>query len=133
VAIAVWDVASANPWTTLLQGALQELGHVQAVPAAGPGMFALAAPGLLAEMLADAGFLDVTVQSVPILSRYADVTDWLGETLDRSRYFADVWAQLDDRQRRELREVLRARSSEYADLDGSLALPGSSLAAAASA
>jgi SAM-dependent methyltransferase len=133
LAIAVWDLPATNPWSTIFQAALQELGHVQPAPDAGPGMFALSAPGLLADMLGDAGFLDVTVESVPILPRYTGVVDWVGETRDRSRYFSGVWAQLDDQQRRELRELLAVRAVAYTGPDGSLAMPGSSLAAAASA
>jgi SAM-dependent methyltransferase len=133
LALAVWDLPAANPWSTIFQAALQELGHVQPAPDGGPGMFALAAPGVLAGMLAEAGFLEVEVEPVAILSRYSGVLDWVGETRDRSRYFAGVWAQLNDQQRQELRELLAIRAAGFTAPDGSLALPGSSLAAAASA
>ncbi len=135
LAIAVWDVPQANPWATIYHAALEELGHVPpaAEGGAGPGMFALAEPGLLAEMLSDAGFFDVTVEPVAILARYTGVLDWMGETRDRSRQFAGVWAGLGDGARQELRELLAVRSAEFSGPDGALALPGSCLVAAASA
>lgn len=131
VALAVWDVPERNPWTTILQRAMVELGHAEPPAPGGPGMFALSAPGRLAELLEDAGFLDVTIDAVPILRTYASVVDWLGETLDLSRQFAGAWAELPDAARAELRDWVTNAAREYADADGALALPGSSLVALA--
>lgn len=133
LALAVWDLPEANPWTTVVQRALVELGHVEPPAPGGPGMFALSAPGLLGRMLADAGFFDVTVEAVAITRSYADVTDLFGETLDLSRTFAGVWSALDDAGRRELREQIGAAVAEFSEPDGSLTLPGSSLVGAATA
>ncbi len=96
-------------------------------------MFALAAPGKLVELLEDAPFFDVETQSVPIVRRYAGVTDWLGETRDLSRQFAGVWGRLSDAERQALREAVADAASEYIDASGEVTLPGSSLAAVASA
>lgn len=133
VALAVWDLPAENPWTTIIQQALVDLGHVEPGPTAGPGMFALAAPGRLAELLEDAGFLDVEVEPVPILRRYASVLDWLGESRDLSRQFAAVWSKLADEQRQQLRDHIATAAAGYTDDAGALELPGSSLAAVASA
>ncbi len=133
LALAVWDLAETNPWATITQKVLVDLGHVEAPPDGGPGMFALSAPGMLAEMLADAGFFDVELEPVPILRRYGSVLDWLGETRDVSRQFSAVWAGLSDEQRQALRERVAADAAAYTDDDGALELPGSSLAAVASA
>ena len=131
--LAVWDLAETNPWATISQRALVDLGHVEGPPAGGPGMFALAAPGALERLLEDAGFLDIEVEAVPISREYENVLDWLGETLDLSRQFATVWAALSDAQRQQLREHVAAAAAGYTDDDGALELPGSSLAAVASA
>lgn len=133
LATAVWDLPERNPWTTVIQRSLVELGHVDPPAPGGPGMFALAAPGMLSEMLGDAGFLEVQIDAVAILRRYASVTDWLGETLDLSRQFAGAWSGLDDEQRQRLREHVAQAAAPYTDDAGALALPGSSLTAAASA
>ena len=102
--------------------AAKRSGHVRAV-----------GPGRLTELLDGAGFLDVEIDSVPILRTYASVVDWLGETRDLSRQFAAVWAELGDEQRQALRDHITAAAGDYADPSGALALPGSTLAAAASA
>jgi ubiquinone/menaquinone biosynthesis C-methylase UbiE len=131
LALAVWDPPEANPWTTIVQRTLVELGHVEPTAAGGPGMFALAAPGKLTEMLEDAGFFDIETESVAIARSYASVLDWLGETRDLSRQFAEVWGTLSDEQRQQLRDAIATAAAEYADASGSLTLPGSSLVAVA--
>jgi SAM-dependent methyltransferase len=133
LALAVWDLPEANPWATITQRALIELHDDEPPAPGGPGMFALAAPGLLAEMLGDAGFLDIEVEPVPIVHSYEGVLDFLGETRDLSRQFAGVWDQLSDEARQQLRDRVAVAAAAFADEDGRLELPGSSLAAAASA
>ncbi|MGH2836282.1 MAG: class I SAM-dependent methyltransferase, partial [Solirubrobacteraceae bacterium] len=59
LALAVWDPPEANTWSVIVQRALVELGHVEPTSPGGPGMFALAAPGRLRELLEDAGFFDI--------------------------------------------------------------------------
>jgi SAM-dependent methyltransferase len=133
LALAVWDPPEMNPWTVIVQQTLVELGHVEAAPKAGPGMFALAEPGKLVGLLEDAGFFDIETASVAIVRSYASVVDWLGETRDLSREFSTVWGSLSDAQRQQLREAVATAAAEYTDANGELALPGSSLAALASA
>jgi SAM-dependent methyltransferase len=131
LSLAVWDVADANPWAIIIQRTLVDLGHVEPPAAGGPGMFALAAPGLLRQMLEDAGFFDIEVEPVAIVRRYASVLDWLGESRDLMRQFSDVWGRLSDEQRQQLRDAVASAAAEYIGSDGSIAVPGSSLAAAA--
>lgn len=133
LAFAVWDLPDKNPWITIMQRALLDIGYVEPQPQSGPGMFALSDRVGLTELLDEAGFLDVEIEPVPILRNYASVVDWLGETRDLSRQFAGVWADLADEQRQALRDHIAAAAADYADQSGALALPGSSLAAAASA
>ncbi len=133
IALAVWDLPETNPWATIAQRTLVDLGHLEPPPVGGPGMFALSAPGLLNTMLEDAGFFDIEIEPVAIVRRYDNVLDWLGETRDLMRSLAAVWGTLSDEQRRELREHMGAAAADYVTTDGRLELPGSSLAAVASA
>ena len=59
VTVAVWDEAAKNPWATIPGRSMIKLGHTQPPDPNAPGMFALAAPGRLAELLESAGFVDV--------------------------------------------------------------------------
>ncbi len=131
LSLAVWDPPEANTWSVIVQRALVELGHVEPTSPGGPGMFALAAPGRLRELLEDAGFFDIETESVPIVRHYASVIDWLGETRDLSRQFSGVWETLSDERRQRLRDAVGSAAADYTDETGALTLPGSSLAAVA--
>jgi SAM-dependent methyltransferase len=133
LAVAVWDPPEMNPWTVIVQQALVELGHAEPAAGSGPGMFALAESGKLVRLLEDAGFFDIETASVPIVRSYASVLDWLGETRDLSRQFSAVWATLSDQQRQALRDAVAKAAAQFTDAAGQLRLPGSSLAALASA
>lgn len=66
VALAVWDEARRNPWATIPGRVLVGLGHTAPADPNAPGMFTLAAPGALAELLEGAGFVDVEVDAVDL-------------------------------------------------------------------
>ena len=131
--LAVWDLPAANPWVTIPQAALVELGLAEPVPPTGPGMFALAAPGQLAELLEQAGFGEVTVEPVAIERPYDSPLAWIGEMVDCSRVFGSVWRTLADDRRRALREEVEDRARAFATAAGGLVVPGRCLAAVAEA
>jgi SAM-dependent methyltransferase len=133
LALAVWDKPDVNPWATVPGGALVRLGHSQPPEPGTPGMFALSDPGALAELLATAGFADVELDAVEIERSFPALEDYLAETLDLSRMFADVWEALPERAREEVAETIRSVAAPYIRPDGSLTLPGRSLVAAATA
>ncbi|MGI8902222.1 MAG: class I SAM-dependent methyltransferase [Solirubrobacteraceae bacterium] len=133
VALAVWDAAERNPWATIPRAALLTLGHTSPADPSGPGMFALAAPGRLREMLAGAGFLDMLVEGVELDRDYPGLEDYLGETRDLARSFAEAWEGLTDEQRAEVRRTIASLAEPFTAADGSLRLPGRTLVAGASA
>lgn len=133
LAIAVWDEAPANPWATIPGQALVRLGHMPPPDPKAPGMFALAAPGLLSQMLADAGFAEVLVDAVEVDRSYPGVEEFLAETRDLSRVFSDPYDRLSDDQRAEVAREIRALAETFTAADGSVRLTGRSLVAAATA
>jgi SAM-dependent methyltransferase len=133
IALAVWDVPDANPWSMTLSRTLIDLGLAPPPEPGAPGPFALSAPGALAELLADAGFVETVVEPVAISRSYATVLTWIGETRDLSMTFGRIWADLDDADRRQVREQAEARAVAFVDADGGLTLPGSSLVGLATA
>ena len=79
IALAVWDEPARNPWATIPdQRAASSSGTWRRPDPDAPGMFALAAPGRLQELLEDAGFVDVVVESVqtPRSVRPARASTW---------------------------------------------------------
>jgi ubiquinone/menaquinone biosynthesis C-methylase UbiE len=133
IALAVWDHPEKNPWATISSRAIAEEGAGSAPDPSGPGMFALAEPGPLEEMLGDAGFVEVLVESVTLDRAYAKFDDFWCETLDLSRMVADALAPLTDDRRAAVKDRVRALAEPFTDGDGRLLLPGRSLVAAASA
>jgi SAM-dependent methyltransferase len=133
VALAVWDVAKFNEWATIPDRALVELGHAPPPDPDAPGMFALSAPGRLQDVLEEAGFVDVVVESIDMPHAYASTEDHVEEKLDLSRMFADVWERLSDAQRDSVREKIAELTAVHADGRGAVELPGRALVAAADA
>ncbi len=133
IALAVWDVADANPWATVAPKALIELGLAEPPDPDAPGMFALAGPGVLQEMLESAGFVEVAVEEVDVGRSSADVDEFLAETLDVSRMFFEVYEGLSAEQQEAVRERIALRLEPYTREDGTIVFPGRSLVAAASA
>ena len=135
IALAVWGLPERNPWATITTDALVALGHEE-LPTrtrSGPGMFALAGPGQLEEMLAQAGFTEVVVEGVELPREYDSVESYIEETLDLSRAFAGAIALLSDDERERVMAKITELSAPFSLKNGGLRLPGQSLVAAAEA
>jgi SAM-dependent methyltransferase len=132
-ALAVWDAGEANPWATIPDRALVNLGLATPPDPSGPGMFRLAEPGALAQLLETAGFQDVHVQAVPVDRSYADLDAYLEEDRDLSSMFDESIDRLTDHQHTALRAEIAELAAPYTQDDGSLQLPGRALVAGAGA
>lgn len=133
IALAVWAAAEENPWTTIPQRAMIELGHIEAPPPGGPGMFALASPARLLELMQEAGFFEIVIEPIAMPRSYPNVNAWIGETIDLSRGFRAAWGQLDDAARAAVRARIAELAAPFAGEDAALTLPAASLGVAASA
>jgi ubiquinone/menaquinone biosynthesis C-methylase UbiE len=132
LALAAWSAPEHNPFSAIPRRVLVEAGLVDGFELAGPTMFDLADERKLCELLEDAGFAEVVVEQLPLTMPYDDVEDLIAATSDLSPAFADVVAPLNARQRDDLVERLTAATASFTASDGSLALPGLALVAAAS-
>jgi SAM-dependent methyltransferase len=132
-ALAVWDAPARNPWTTVAADALIELGLAEPPDPDEPGMFTLAGDGVLRELLESAGLVDVKVRAITLERRADGVDQYLAETLAMSSRFRSVYRELDLETQLEVRRRIARDVRPFAAADGSLALPGSSLVASASA
>jgi SAM-dependent methyltransferase len=133
IALAVWDKPEINPWATIDTQALVELGHTEPPDPDAPGMFALAAPGRLREVMEAAGFVDAAVEAVDPPRAWASVDEWVAETTEVSSWFGEVYNPLSDEQRLAVRDRIAALAQPYTNDDGSVRLPARSLVAAADA
>jgi SAM-dependent methyltransferase len=132
-ALAVWDLPQRNPWTTLPRQAMAGLGRLEAPEAGAPGMFSLAADGVLRELLEGAGLVDVQIVPVQIARHFPSVEAFLDATLEISTALRDVFDELDAPGREGVRVRLAGELIPYTGDDGQLTVPGTTLVAAASA
>jgi ubiquinone/menaquinone biosynthesis C-methylase UbiE len=133
-ALAVWDRDEENPWATIPTDALVQSGHMDPPDrSVSPGIFSLADPGRLQEMLEEAGFVDVLVESIDVMRAYDDFDEFWDETLDLSASLAVALERLTDEQRDEIKRRARSLVEPYSDGAGGIHLPGVSLVASASA
>jgi SAM-dependent methyltransferase len=134
LALATWSGPERNPFAAIPRRALVDAGLVDGFElGAGPGMFDLADPAALRELIEDAGFAEVVVDELALTIPYDGVADLVAATCDLSPGFKDVVAPLDARQRADLDERLAAATAPFAEPDGSLHIPGVPLVAAATA
>jgi SAM-dependent methyltransferase len=159
VALAVWDAVSANPWALLPRLELIELGLAPApAPADGrdrseidrsretlasgehprfgqhtPGPFALGAPERVRGLLEQAGFAEARVEAIDVAQRHASFDAFWETMLDISRELHDLVLAQPAPEIEEIRFSLAARLEPYTAADGTLAIPGRTLVATASA
>jgi SAM-dependent methyltransferase len=133
LAVAVWGESSSNPWATIPSRTLIALGHTQPPDPDAPGPFALGAPGVLPEMLSDAGFTHVFVQEIGLFREFGDLSEFLREILDLSPLFAGAYEPLSEDDRTGVELEMAQLAEPYRAPDGSLRIPGRALVAAATA
>ncbi len=133
VALAVWDLLERNPWAQAPGMALRahRLGQPQAEDA--PGPFRLADLQRVRELLQQAGFTEIVMDTVAVQQRPSSFDHFWEATLDISRGFHDAVLSQPEPQIAKIRETLEGLLAPYTAQDGSLEIPGSSLVAVASA
>jgi SAM-dependent methyltransferase len=132
-AIAVWAAEPDNPWATIPTKAFIEGGYLDPPARGGAGMFALADPDVLQQMLEDAGFLEVVIDSIEITRAFDAFDEYWDETLDLSPTHSSTLEALSVEQRADVKARAQALAEPFTDEGGAVALPGRSLVASASA
>jgi SAM-dependent methyltransferase len=136
VALAVWDTLESNPWALLPARELIERGVAPRpdpdVPPP-PGPFALAAPGLVQELLEQAGFVEPRIETLELVRRHTSFAELWETTLDLSRNIHDAVLSRPATEIAEIEASLAERFAPYTAADGTLEIPARTLVAAASA
>jgi len=76
VALAAWAAPEDNPWVSIIGRELTRQGLAEPPKPDEPGQFAWARDGVIAEQLADAGFVEFEVDSVSFTERYRSFEDY---------------------------------------------------------
>jgi SAM-dependent methyltransferase len=133
IALAVWDSIEHNPWAQLPQ---LELGDrrlaLPPVPGS-PGPFALGRAEAVYELLEQAGFAEVRVESLQLHRRHASFDEFWEATLDLSRLTHDAVLARPQGEIDEIKAAVRARFAAYEAADGQLDIPARTLVASAEA
>lgn len=129
LATAVWGPRERNPWLgALLDAVGTQLGETIPPPGV-PGPFSLAADGLLAGLLAGAGFTDVRVEEVAVPLRAPSAEAWWARGIAMGGPVARRLATLPADRIAAARADALAAVAPYADPEGGLDVPGVSLLA----
>ena len=122
VALAAWADPDTNPWTVLPVRELVERGHAEPAPP-GPGQFAWAPDGAIAENLEAAGFVDYVIDTVDFTMRWASVAEWWSVTCDTSQRVRDAAAGLSAAEQEAVLAGLAERAAPWTGDDGAVAMP----------
>ena len=126
LALAAWTGAEENRWSSLPVALLVERGLIDP-PEPGPGQFAWAEDGVIAEHLEGAGFVEYEVDTVEFTMRYASVREWWETT--RAMGQSARRAQIADEE--EWLAALAEAAAGFTADDGSLEVPARTWVAAA--
>lgn len=133
VGLAVWDSIEHNPWAQLPGLELRERRLAPAPEPGAPGPFALGRAEGVFELLQQAGFAEVNVESLELHRRHASFEEYWESTLDLSRAMHDAVLSRPPGEVQEIRMAVKARFAPYEAADGTLDIPGRTLVASAGA
>jgi ubiquinone/menaquinone biosynthesis C-methylase UbiE len=133
VALAVWDAVQHNPWALLPTLELIERGLTSPPEPGMPGPFALGDPERVRELLQQAGFAEIDVQTLDVVQHHDSFDIFWETTLDISHAFHDAVLSRPEPEIAEIHAGLAARLRPYTAPDGKIAIPGRTLVASASA
>ena len=130
LALAAWAEPEANPWSVLLVDELIARGHAEPSPP-GPGQFAWAPEGVVAENLEVAGFVDYEVAAVDFAMRYPSARGWWDEQAAMSMRLRDAAAGMSRDEVDDVVAALERKGEPWSSADGALAIPARTWVAAA--
>jgi SAM-dependent methyltransferase len=132
VALAAWTSADDNLWSAAPGRILQARGLIEPDPP-GPGQFAWAEPGEVAEHMASAGFVEPRVERVDLAFRFEDVDEWWVHVTQTSVRVGLADEQLDFATRSDVLADLERAAEPFEQADGSLVIPAATWVATATA
>jgi SAM-dependent methyltransferase len=130
VALAAWTDPDDNPWTVLPVKELLARGKVEPVPP-GPGQFAWAEEGVIADMFDATGFVEYEVHALDFAFRYPSARAWWDASRDTSLRVRE--APLGPGEEDDVVAALAEQAAPWTSDDGALAVPARTWVAAATA
>jgi ubiquinone/menaquinone biosynthesis C-methylase UbiE len=131
LAVAVMGGPAQNPWASTVARSIVDLGLIAPIdPSAAGGVFSLAAPGRLLQLLRDAGFEDVRIEEMEFRLRFLDFEDFWGFVREFAGAVAILLRSFSEDQRDQVRAATERAVEAFRTPDG-YDLPGLSVNAVA--
>jgi SAM-dependent methyltransferase len=108
LALAAWAAPEDNPWVSVLGREVTRRGLAPPVDPDEPGQFTWAPEGVIAEHLADAGFVEYEVDRVSFLERYPSFDAYWETHSTMSSRLREAFAAADPAEVEAVREAVRA-------------------------
>ncbi len=118
LAFAVWAAPDKNMWAAIPGMTMVGLGHLPPPEPGAPGIFALADPARITELVTGAGFAEPRIEQVAVEWGYDSPELHWEKTLKLAAPIADAFNDLDDAGQAEVRETVAARVTEAIAGDG---------------
>ena len=109
LSFSVWAAPDRNPWASVAGMVLVERGHMPPPEPGAPGIFALADPERIRELVTGAGFGEPDIEPVEIAWKYPDADEHWRLTMELAGPLAEAIRGLDEAEREAVREAVRER------------------------
>jgi SAM-dependent methyltransferase len=106
---SVWAGPERNPWASTTGMVLVQQGHIPPPERGAPGIFAMADPDRIRELVRGAGFSDPEIEQVPVTWDYPDPDEHWRLTLELAGPLAEAISSLSPEDRERVRVAVRER------------------------
>jgi SAM-dependent methyltransferase len=122
-AFAVWGPPDRNMWAALPGMTMVELGHLEPPDPTAPGIFAMASPDRIRELVAGAGFGEPEIGQVTVSWGYPDTQEHWDRTLQFAAPIADAFSSAPPEEQERIKSTVNERveallAENEAALDG---------------
>ena len=123
LAFAVWAAPDRNPWAAIPGMTLVQRGHMPPPEPGAPGIFALADPDRIRELVAGAGFGEPDIEEIAFEFRYANDDDFWDALVRLAGPLAKVINALPEDERQATHDTILESVKDYRNEDGSYSCP----------
>jgi ubiquinone/menaquinone biosynthesis C-methylase UbiE len=120
LSFSVWDTPDKNMWAAIPGMVLVERGHIPAPEPGAPGIFAMADPDRIRELVGGAGFSEPDIEPLQLTWPYQDSAEHWSFTLKLAGPLADAIGKLDEDEREAIRADVKQRIEAAMSDDGSV-------------
>jgi SAM-dependent methyltransferase len=119
LSFAVWGAPDRNMWAALPGMVLVEAGHMPLPEPGAPGIFGMADPNRIRELVTGAGFGEPSIEEVPVVWGYVDAAEHWEKTNKLAAPIAEAVEALSPDERERVRATVAERVEELLAGDGS--------------